>query len=300
MTPVRMAVSMFGLPGLYDDEPSGSVRTAQLAEELGYYQVVFQDHVCMGENTDRYPFGEFPLPPSAPWLEPMVMMSAVAAATDTIRIASGVIISPLRPTTLLAKMAATLDQLSNGRLDLGVGVGWQQEEYEAQGLEFSERWGLFDDQLRACRLLWREYPVTVASRQVNLNRIYSTPFPRQRELPLWFGVAATERQARRIAELGQGWLPITQDPDELARGIACMHRGLQAAGRDPQTLEVRAIIKPVAKAGRPDLQASLQQARELAAAGATILELVPLHFAASAEALREVLSEAAAWAQAAE
>ena len=296
MTTPRIAMSMFGMPSLYDNDPMGAVYAAQLAEELGIYQVVFQDHVCMGERTDRYPFGQFPLPPSAPWLEPMVLMSAVAAATTSIRISSGVVISPLRPATLFAKMAATLDQLAHGRLDLGVGVGWQREEYDAQGLDFDQRWSLFDDQLRACRALWRDYPVSVQSRHVTLERIYSTPLPRQTELPLWFGVAPTPRQAQRIAELGQGWLPITQDPAELAAGIACIKDGLRRAGRDSDTLEVRAIIKPIERQGVPNIAASLRHAQELLAAGATILEFVPIHYATSPQALREALTEVTAWA----
>ena len=299
MNNTRLAVNMFGLANLYQNDPRGMVYAAQLAQELGLHQVVFQDHVCMGENTHLYPFGEFPLPPSAPWLEPIVLMSAVAAATQSIRISSSVIISPLRPATLMAKMAATLDQLSHGRLDLGVGVGWQKEEYDAQGLDFAQRWSLFDDQLRACRQLWREIPASYQSRHVNFARIYSTPLPKQPELPLWFGVAPTPRQAKRIAELGQGWLPITQDPTELAAGIACIHDGFRLAGRDPQTLQVRAIIKPVKQQGLPNLQASLQHAQELLVAGATTLEIVPIHYATTVEALREVLTEVVAWHSAA-
>lgn len=293
MSAARLAVNMFGLAGLYGGDARGLVRAAQTAEELGYEQVVFQDHVCMGEQLQEYPFGTFPLPPEAPWLEPMVLMSAVAAATERVRLSTAVLIAPLRPAALLAKMAATLDQLSHGRLDLGVGVGWQREEYQAQGLDFDARWSLFDDGLRACRKLWSEYPASFSSSSVNLQRIYSTPLPLQQPLPLWFGVAATPRQARRIAELGQGWLPITQDATELQRGIALIRQAFQAAGRRPGELQVRAILKPVQGKAGADLGATLAGAGRLRAAGVDILEIVPVHFARSPTALREVLAEAA-------
>ena len=293
MTAVRLAVNMFGLAGLYGGDARGLVDAAQLAEQLGFHQVVFQDHVCMGEQLQHYPFGTFPLPPEAPWLEPLVLMSAVAAATRHIRLATAVIIAPLRPAVLLAKMAATLDQLSHGRLDLGVGVGWQREEYQAQGLDFDARWGLLDDGLRACRKLWTEFPVSFGSRSVNLRGIYSTPLPAQNPLPLWFGVAATPRQARRIAELGQGWLPISQDPAELQRGIALIRSAFQAAGREPAELQVRAILKPVPGKAGADLGATLAGAGRLREAGVDILEIVPIHFAQSVDALGAVLREAA-------
>lgn len=291
MADIQLAMNMFGLAGLYNDEAMGMVLAAQLAEAGGIDQVVFQDHVCMGERTDRYPFGEFPLPPDAPWLEPMTLMAAVAASTTRIRIASSVVISPLRPATLFAKMAATLDQLSRGRLDLGVGVGWQREEYEAQGLDFDRRWGMFDDQLRACRALWRECPVNFSSPSVELNGIYSTPFPRQAPLPLWFGVAATPRQARRIAELGQGWLPLSHDCAELKRGIELIREAFVAAGRDPGELQVRGVMKPVYQQERPDLQATLGNAQRLIDAGVTALEFVPRYFASSPATLESVIAE---------
>ncbi len=104
------------------------------ADDAGIDRVVLVDHVVMGPHTENYAWGKFPVPPDAPWLEPLTMLSAIAAVTSRVRLATGILIAPLRPAALLAKQVATLDQLSGGRVDLGVGTGWQREEYDAEGL----------------------------------------------------------------------------------------------------------------------------------------------------------------------
>src|SRR6185436_18984466 len=98
-----------------------------------------------------YPYGDFPFPPADPWVEPLTTLAAMAAVTSTVRLGTGVLITPLRPAVLLAKTIATLDNLSGGRVDLGVGLGWQREEYAAIGVSFTERWARHDDEIRACR-----------------------------------------------------------------------------------------------------------------------------------------------------
>jgi alkanesulfonate monooxygenase SsuD/methylene tetrahydromethanopterin reductase-like flavin-dependent oxidoreductase (luciferase family) len=163
---LRISLGVFGLERLFAGDPRELIDVARHAEAAGVDQINFTDHVVMSARTDRYPFGKFPLPPEYPGFEPLTMLAAIASATSQIRLATGVLITPLRPAVLLAKIAATLDVVSGGRLDLGVGTGWQREKYEAAGIP----------------------------------------------LPLWFGMAPTQANARRIAELGQGWLPIYADP----------------------------------------------------------------------------------------
>src|SRR3974390_2872496 len=103
------------------------VDVAQMVEDSGADRVVVVDHLVMGSHTDAYRWGRFPTPPQAPWLEPLTVLTAMAAGTGNVRLATGILIAPLRPAVLLAKTAATLDQISGGRLDLGVGFGWQRE-----------------------------------------------------------------------------------------------------------------------------------------------------------------------------
>lgn len=237
----RLALSLFGAQDLAGGDPAVLVEIAVAAEEAGFDQLNVTDHVIMGERTDRYPFGTFPVATSYPWFEPITLLGVIAGATRSIRLSTGILIAPLRPAVLLAKQVATLDVLSGGRVDLGLGVGWQPEEYEAVGVPFEERWSRLDDAVRTMRQLWqRGGPVSVDERSVAFTDLSSYPRPAQVLVPVWFGVAATDRQAQRVAELGDGWIPILRDPRDVAPGVDRMRSAFAAAGRDPQALVVRA------------------------------------------------------------
>ena len=233
MEPLRISLGVFGLERLFGGDPRAMIEVAQQAEAAGVDQINFTDHVVMSARTDRYPFGKFPLPPEYPWFEPLTMLAAIAGATSRIRLATGVLISPLRPAVLLAKIAATLDVVSGGRLDLGVGTGWQREEYEASGIPFAGRMARMDDQLRACRVLWRDAPASFESATVRFEGIWSNPKPLQSPLPLWFGLAPTEANARRIAELGEGGSRSTPTPRSSARASTSCAARSRARGAIP-------------------------------------------------------------------
>jgi probable F420-dependent oxidoreductase len=237
------------------------------------HQLVLPDHVVMGTRTDRYPFGKFPYGPEEPWPEPLILLAAIAGATERVRLGTGILISPLRPAVLLAKTAATLDQVSHGRLDLGVGIGWQREEFQAEGLSFKDRRVVFADQLRACVALWtREPPVSFESESVTFRDIWCEPRPAQPGgVPLAFGTAATPEMVDLMAELGAGWLPIhTTTPEELLEGLNRLRAAYHAAGRDPAALEVRETLRPVMAAdGWLDGPATRAAADALAERGIT-------------------------------
>lgn len=277
MARVGTAAMFMGIENYFGGDLRGFVEAARMAEAAGVDTLVFFDHVVMGERTDRYPFGKFPVPPEYPWPEPMTMMAVVAGATQRIRLSTGVLIAPLRPAVLLAKMAATLDVMSGGRLDLGVGTGWQREEYESSGIPFEDRTERMWEQLRACKRLWAEAPVTLASKTVSLERIYCRPAPAQPGgVPLWFGMAATEANAARIAELGIGWVPISSDMDVVARGTKKLRCAFEKAGRDPAELRVRMTLPTECDAsGRPDLERSLARIPDMIEAGATDVAVPP-------------------------
>ena len=189
----------------------------------------------MGPRTDRYPFGTFPYPPEEPWPEPLTLLAAMAAVTERVRLATGILISPLRPAVLLAKTAATLDAVSHGRLDLGVGIGWQREEYEALGRAVGGPVPAFEDQLHACFALWtRRAAGRVPSPTVPFGPTWCEPRPVQRPIPLWFGVAATARNIALMRELGSGWMPIhTTTPEALVAGIAALPAGFEVRAYVP-------------------------------------------------------------------
>ncbi len=285
---VEVCVGLYGMDGICGGMAE-AIQAIKLAENCGIDQVSITDHVVMGTATDKYPYGEFPAPPTAPWYEPHTVLSAIAGATQRIKLSAGVVISPLRPAVLFAKQIATLDVISGGRVQIGVGSGWQREEFEASGLDFDKRYQMLEDQIRACRALWTRESVSLELETVKLDNIYCHPHPQQARLPVWFGLKPLAKNAQRIAELGDGWIPIVQDPDEIARGVATLHEAFARVGRKPEELAVRAMPTVVfGAAGVPDLEATLAGAAAYVEAGATCLEFLPLYFAQEASQLEGV------------
>ena len=270
--PVSITVS--GVARLFGRDVAALVDLARRAEDAGVDQIALTDHVLIGPRTDRYPYGRFPFPNDEPWPEPLVTLAAIAGATRTIRLATAVLIAPLRSAALLAKTVATLDALSGGRVDLGVGVGWQKEEFEAAGVPFGRRTARTMDVLRACRALWSASPASFASDTVRFDSIWCEPRPVQPGgVPLWLGVAASTRHVAHLVELDAGWLPVGADLDAIRDGVAKIRAGFAAAGRDPASLRVRANVAPALDAaGRVDLERTLaESAPATLAAGATLL-----------------------------
>jgi probable F420-dependent oxidoreductase len=265
-----------GLPN-YDRYLAGHPWRALLdlavrAEEVGVDGVSVVDHVVMGSQVDRYPYGRFPGGPEAPWLEPLTVLAAIAAVTQRIELATAVLISPLRPAALLAKTAATIDVLSGGRLVLGIGTGWQEEEYRALGVDWARRHQIFDDQVAACAALWTGGPVDVDTETLSFEGIWCRPRPeREGGVPLWIGGRLTGRNLTRIVRWGSGWIPAPVDgPDEVAAGVRRLRSALAEAGRDPAGVRVR--VTPTAVRddhGHVDVTASLSTADGLLAAGGT-------------------------------
>jgi len=253
------------------------VELARLAEAAGVDRVLLTDHVVMGEHTDRYPWGPFPFAPDLPWLEPLTVLSAMAAVTERLRFSTKILIAPLRPAPLLAKTLATLDVLSRGRMEIGVSTGWQREEYEAAGLDWAQRGQLLTDTMGACKALWQDAPASFASPTVSFERIWCAPRPLQPGgLPIWFAGSLHRRNLDRIVRLGDGWIPPPYSPvEQLAADVPRLREAWAAAGREPSALQVQGDLAPVRDAsGRPDLAASLAAAPEWARAGATTLNVV--------------------------
>jgi probable F420-dependent oxidoreductase len=279
-TPVSVTVA--GFSHLFADGLHGLVELARIADAAGIDQLALPDHVTIGPRLDRYPYGPFPLAKEEPWLEPLTALAAMAGATERVRLATGVLIAPLRPAVLLAKTVATLDALSRGRLDLGVGTGWQREEYEASGLDFSDRALRLDDTLRACRQLWQEAPAHFESDSVRFQDVWSLPHPVQADLPISFGLAPSPRNLPRFVEFDAGWLPMTSDVAELREGIEALRAAREAGGLDPSGLRVRANAPVVVDAqGGADLARSFEAGLELGALGVTTLAFALPRFAMS-------------------
>ncbi len=241
------------------------VDVARVADEAGVDRLVVTAHGVMGRRTDAYRWGRFPTAPDAPWLEPLTCLAAFAVATTRVRLATGILIAPLRPAPLLAKTVATLDVLSGGRVDLGVGVGWQREEYDAAGLDFTDRGGLLEDTVGACRALWSQLPASYTSARVSVDDVFCAPQPIQQPLPVWFSGTLTDRHVRRIQTLGDGWIPIMGATlDDIRAGASRLRASID------RPLTVQAPAPPVkGDDGTTDPAATFAQLPALVAAGVT-------------------------------
>jgi probable F420-dependent oxidoreductase len=199
---------------------------AVAADRAGVDRLVVVDHVVFGEALDDYARpelggtagGKQPTGPDGHWLEPLTVLSVIAGRTERVRLATGIIVAALRRPVVLAKTLATLDVLSGGRVDLGVGVGWQQAEYDAAGLAFADRGRLLDESLALCQRLWREPVVEL----VGAGPIHQMPKPLQPGgVPVWVSGRSTNRRVLdRIARFGSGWIPWGDDAEDPAPGIA--------------------------------------------------------------------------------
>lgn len=219
--------------------------TARIADTAGIDRLVVVDHVVLGEHLDAYDGGAFPTGSDGAWLEPMTVLSVIAGATTRIRLGTGILIAALRRPVVLAKAAATLDVLSGGRLDLGVGVGWQREEYEAAGLPFERRGRLLDEALEVCTRLWRDRPASFASDEpdgLRFDSIWCEPKPVQTGgVPIWISGRIHPRTIERVVRHG-AWIPWGEHRADPARGITVLRQAMADAGRDPSSLQVRGAL----------------------------------------------------------
>ena len=192
---------------------------------------------------------------------------------------------------MLAKSLATLDVLSGGRVDLGVGVGWQRAEYEAAGLDFSERGRLLDHTLDVCRTLWTEDRASHRSEELEFDGIHQRPRPHQRGgVPIWVSGTVQPRSMARLARFGSGWIPWGDAVADVVDGIASMRAAVEELGRDPSSLAVVGTL-PVVRAGDGvDLDATIAGATALVAAGVTDVR-APLPVPAGLDRASEYLSD---------
>jgi probable F420-dependent oxidoreductase len=273
----QRATLTVGLPnyGTWVPDPRALLDVARAAEDAGVERLVVVDHVVIGTHTEKYGWGAFPGTPEWPWHEPLTVLAAIAAVTTRVRLQTGILIAPLRPPPLLAKTVATLDQLSGGRVDLGVGTGWQEEEFTAQGLDFAERGRLLTDTIRACRALWTQLPASYRWAGATVADVFCAPQPVQERLPVWFSGTMTPRNVDRIIELGDGWLPIMgATAADIAAGVERLSAAARERGRELGTsFEVQAPLPLVRVDDGVDIDASVAAAAPLVDAGATNLHL---------------------------
>ncbi len=272
---------------------------AEAADAAGFGRVAVSDHVAMGERLDRYgdparggmAGGRQPTGPDGDWLEPLTVLAAVGARTCNVRLSTAVLIAALRRPVVLAKTAATIDALTGGRLDLGVGVGWQQEEYEAAGVDFATRGQALDHTLEVCEQLWTRTRASHESPGLSFRNIHQAPKPVAGVVPIWVSGTINARAMRRLARFGRGWIPWGADAANLAESIPRMRAAVAAEGGDPEVIEVAGNLAVVRDSqGNPDMAATVAPAGALASAGVTDFR-VSLRPPAGTQAATEYLSE---------
>jgi probable F420-dependent oxidoreductase len=222
--------------------PEGAATVARAAEDAGYDSVWTVEHVVVPANYESpYPYsptGKMPGGEDSPIPDPLIWLAYVAGATTTIKLATGILILPQRNPVVLAKETATLDVLSNGRLLLGIGVGWLREEFDAIGVPFEERGARTDENVAALRALWTEAEPTFAGKFVNFERAKSFPHPVQAGgIPIHVG-GHTPAAARRAGRLGDGFFPAFTTPETIVPMLDIVRQAADEAGRDFDKIEI--------------------------------------------------------------
>jgi probable F420-dependent oxidoreductase len=214
---------------------------AAAAEDAGIESIwVFEHAVIPADYASRYPYN----PEGRITIEdddipdPLALLAFLAGVTSRITLGTGVLILPQRSPVLCAKECATVDALSNGRLRLGIGVGWLREESEAVGTNFADRGARTDEAIEVMRALWREQEASFDGRFTRFERAKSNPKPRQPGgIPILVG-GHSPAAARRAGRLGDGWFPIGLRGEDFAARREEMRAAARGAGRDPDTIEI--------------------------------------------------------------
>jgi probable F420-dependent oxidoreductase len=263
----------------HDHGWGSTLALGQAMDAAGLDRVVVSDHVVFGEDPGAYSNpalggiagGRQPTGPDGQWLEPLTVLTALAAQTTRIRLGTAILLAALRRPVVLAKQVATLDVLSNGRLDLGVGVGWQREEYEAAGLPFNRRGRLLDHTLEVCEALWTQERSSYHSAELSFDKIHQMPKPVQPGgVPIWVSGTVNDAVARRLTRFGRGWIPWGAAVNDPAGAIATMQDKISDLGGDPTDLPVLGHAKTVKREDRSiDIAATVASAPPLAEAGVT-------------------------------
>jgi probable F420-dependent oxidoreductase len=242
---------------------------ARAADAAGVDRLVASDHVVFGERLEEYgkaetggvAGGKQPTGPDGHWLEPLTTLSVIAGMTKRIRLRTHILLAALRRPVILAKSAATLDVLSKGRLDLGVGVGWQREEYEAAGLCFEKRGRQLDHTLEVCQTLWREKRASYHSPELDFEAIHQMPKPSTPGgVPIWVSGTIRGSTIRRLATFGARWIPWGPDAANLKDSIPRLKEQLSQAGGAVDKLEVVGSLPIVKTAGgEADFERSMER-----------------------------------------
>jgi probable F420-dependent oxidoreductase len=248
--------------GTFEGDPGvdGCITIAEEAERLGFDSVWVHDHVIMPSGVQsKYLYndtGASPFRVEQYIYDPLAVMAAIGARTSRVSIGTSVLIVPYRNPLVLAKALSTIDQISHGRIILGIGVGWMAEEFEALGIAdyWPHRGSVTDEWMRVCINLWtQEGPSSFSGRWISYENVGANPLPAQKpHIPIWVG-GKTPAALRRVGRYGNGYHTITSTPAEVAEEVAHMHAEVERAGRDPKEIVVSMLWSGLGISGKEEL-----------------------------------------------
>ncbi|MEM7274992.1 MAG: LLM class F420-dependent oxidoreductase [Actinomycetota bacterium] len=227
-------------------DQSSAVEIARMAEAVGFESVWGGEHVVFPSTIQSaYPYtedGKVPATAETPIPDPLIWLAYVAAAAPTLRLGTCILIVPQRNPLVLAKELATLDHLTGGRVELGIGVGWLREEFEALGVPWARRGARTDEYIEAMRTVWSGSHVEFHGEFVDFDPLTSTPRPIQgRDIPILVG-GDTPAAVNRAARIADGYFPGATDPERLGQLIEDVRRACEERDRDPASVEINAIL----------------------------------------------------------
>ncbi len=269
----------------------GAAHLATLAETAGFESLWTVEHVVFpDEYTSSYPYGrdgKMPAKASTPMPDPLVWLTWVAAHTTRIRLGTGILILPQRNPVVLAKEVATLDALSGGRVELGIGVGWLREEFDALGVPWPNRGRRTDEYVGVLRELWAHDHAAFAGEFASFADVSCNPKPLRGHVPITVG-GHTEAAAACAGRLGDGFFPAKGSPRRLGELFVVVRETAVAAGRDPHAIELSASHGALAGADHGAMRAAVD---ELAALGVARVMVPAFVFARQPEAAFALFAE---------
>lgn len=222
-------------------DPAEIKAWAQGVEELGFSHILIYDHV-LGAGTANRPEWPGPYDINDPFHEPFVTLGYLAAVTEKVEFATGIVILPQRQTVLVAKQAAQVDLLCGGRLRLGVGVGWNPVEYEALGEDFTTRGARVSEQVELMRELWTNELVAYEGSDHTVVDAGLNPNSVQRPIPVWMGGGFAAKPLERIGRIADGWIPLHPPNDAGRQALEVIKASAREAGRDPAEIGIEGRV----------------------------------------------------------
>ena len=222
---------------------AATLEICRRAEAVGFESLWGGEHVIIPDEIySKYPYtddGKIPAEPDTPIPDPLIWLAFAAAAAPTLRLGTCILIVPQRNPLVLAKELATLDQLSGGRVELGLGVGWLKEEFEALGVPWERRGARTDEYVEALHAVWSGTDIEFHGEFVDFDPLTCTPRPKQEKIPILVG-GDTPAAIRRAVKLADGYYPGTGDFSELQKLIADVRHAAEDNGRNPAEIEINA------------------------------------------------------------